>query len=362
MRICLVGPVPPPYGGMSVQTLQLGDLLRKEGLEVITLPVNFPFPKWLHFVDKLKYIRATVRLFFYFVVLFRMLRRVDLIHILSNSYLNFFLYTTPALIVAKFYGRKVIINYRGGLAREFLAKYKWAACRFFRSADAIIVPSEFLVDVFKEYGYMPYIVPNVIDLGRFFNQEIRDPLNGPIRLLVVRNLEKIYNVGCAIRAFHYIQKAFPQAKLILVGEGTEERALKRIVSNMKLEGVVFGGRVHHQDLPKVYKEATVVLNPSDADNFPISVLEALASGVPLVSTNVGGIPYLIKDGLTGLLVNRNDAKEMADRVLRLLQDKDLYQHLSENGQKEALKYSWDFIRPKLFGVYRITLGKCGAPL
>lgn len=363
IRVCLVGPMPPPYGGMSVQTAQLENLLQKERLEVRTLPVNFSFPRGLRFIDNLKYIRAVVRLLFYMVILCRRLKGVDLIHILSNSYLSFFLYTAPAIFVGKLYCCKVIINYRGGLAREFLKKYKWIVCQILRMADALIVPSEYLVEIFKQYNFMPEIVPNIINLERFFKvQRHGGSVNGPIRLLVVRNLEKIYNVACAVRAFRDIQREYPQASLFIVGEGSEEITLKRLVLDMDLDDVNFVGRVSNQDIPELYRKATVVLNTSNVDNFPISVLEAFVSGVPVVSTNVGGIPYLIKDGVSGLLVNRDDDKGMAQCVLRLLKDKDLYRRISENGQKEALKYSWEYVRPQLFTVYKSVLCEEGVSL
>lgn len=357
IRVCLIGPVPPPYGGMSVQTVQLEDLLRNEGLVTGILPVNFSFPKRLRFVDNLKYIRAMVRLLFYLVNLCKRLKGVDLIHILSNSYLSFFLYTAPAIFVGKLYSCRVIINYHGGQAREFFEKYKWITCQILKTADAIIVPSFFLMEIFKKYNFMPNIVPNIVNLDLFFKvQSPGNSINGTIHLLVPRNLEKIYNVPCAIRAFHHIHKVYPKTKLIIIGEGNEELSLKRLVSDMNLDGVSFLGRINNQDLPKVYSTTTIVLNPSDSDNLPISILEAFACGVPVISTNVGGIPYLIKDGITGLLVNRDDDKGMAQCVIRLIEDKGLYRKISENGQKEALKYSCKYVRPRLFAVYKRVLG------
>jgi glycosyltransferase involved in cell wall biosynthesis len=336
IRIGLIGPVPPPYGGMSVQTRKLEGLLNKEGLEVMTIPVNFMFPRGLRFIDKIKYIRAVVRLFFYLIVLMKTLRGVDLIHILSNSYLSFFLYSVPAVIIANLYSCKVVVNYRGGLAEEFLKKYGWAAFYFFKKADAIIVPSGFLMKVFKEYGFMADIVPNIVDLDQFFFQGNTHVQHGnAVNLLVVRNFEKIYNIGCAIRAFQRVQKEYPQTRLILVGEGSQEYALKQMVTEMKIKNVEFTGRLQNQQLPNIYKKASVVLNPSDADNLPISVLEAFAAGIPVVSTNVGGIPYLIKDGFTGLLVNKDDDKGMSQRVLNLMKDSDFYREIVENGKKEA---------------------------
>lgn len=361
ISICLIGPVPPPYGGMSVQTVQLGNLLQKEGLEVKMVPVNLPFPKSFCFIDNLKYVRAVVRLLYYMLILCKRLNGVDLVHILSNSYLNFFLYTVPATIIGKLYHCKIIINYRGGQAQEFFEKHKWTTCRIFKMADAIVVPSAFLKKVFKIYNFTPDIVPNIINLERFFKvQRSFDPLKGPVHLLITRNLETIYNVPCAIRAFQYVQKEYPHAKLTIIGEGSEELKIKRMVSDMGLDGVIFLGKVNNQDVPEIYKKATIVLNPSDADNFPISILEAFASEIPIVSTNVGGIPYLIKDGVSGFLVNRNDDKEMAKCVLSLLENKVLYQKIYENGHKEALKYSWKNVRPQLFDVYKRVLGENNA--
>ena len=108
-------------------------------------------------------------------------------------------------------------------------------------------------------------------------------------------------------------------------------------------------------MAELYRSASVVLNPSRVDNMPNSVLEALASGVPVVSTRVGGVPFIVQDGITALLVPPGDADAMAAAVLRLLQDTALAQRLAEAGLREVQRYTWDRVAPALAAVYRSAL-------
>ena len=116
--------------------------------------------------------------------------------------------------------------------------------------------------------------------------------------------------------------------------------------------VRFAGRLDRDDMADLYRAADVMLNPSLADNMPNSILEALACGVPVVSTNVGGVPFLVQDGVTALLVPPGDARSMADATLRLLDDEALWNRLSAAGVQEVQRYTWLRVAPILGGVYR----------
>jgi glycosyltransferase involved in cell wall biosynthesis len=115
--------------------------------------------------------------------------------------------------------------------------------------------------------------------------------------VVTRNLEPIYDMPTAIRAFARIKQAFPQARLTLAGSGPELSRLQRAGGRTRFAGQRhFSGRVANADMPELYASADCMLNPSTVDNMPISILEAFASGVPVVSTCAGGIPDLVEQG------------------------------------------------------------------
>ena len=122
---------------------------------------------------------------------------------------------------------------------------------------------------------------------------------------------------------------------------------------LDLSGVEFLDGVEFSELPALYGEGGVYINSSRFDNMPLTILEAFASGLPVVTTEVGGIPYIVRDGYSGLLVEEEDYEGLARGGLRLLKDPDLARKLAENGRRDCEeKYSWPTVKERLFRVYR----------
>jgi glycosyltransferase involved in cell wall biosynthesis len=105
----------------------------------------------------------------------------------------------------------------------------------------------------------------------------------------------------------------------------------------------------------LYRQADIMLNPSLADNMPNSLLESMASGVPVVSTRVGGVPYMVEDGVTALLVPPADPQAMADACLRLLRDAELWARLQHAGLALVQRYTWSEVAPLLAKHYRSAI-------
>jgi glycosyltransferase involved in cell wall biosynthesis len=353
LRIGLVGPLPPPSGGMANQTLQLAGLLRSEGLEVETVQVNAPYrPAW---AGRVKGVRAVIRLLPYLAGLWRTAGRVQLFHVMANSGWSWHLFAAPAIWVARLRGIPVVVNYRGGEADGFLAgARRWVAPSMGR-ADAVIVPSGFLEAVFRKHGFATQVVPNIVNLERFSAQRESAATGGP-RLLVARNLEPIYDNATALRVLALVRTRHPEATLVIAGEGPLRAELEALATELGVaDAVTFTGRVDNAAMAALYRNADAMLNCSLVDNMPNSVLEALACGVPVVSTNVGGVPYLVEDGRTALLVPPGAPRAMADAVLRLASDAGLADALRSAGLRQVQQYTWASVRPRLLAVYRQVL-------
>ncbi len=356
LRIALVGPLPPPAGGMANQTLQLARLLREEGASVELIQVNRPYqPAW---IGKVKGARALFRLLPYLLHLWRASRKADLFHVMANSGWSWHLFATPAVWIARLTGVPVVVNYRGGEADAFFEKSFALVKPTLERADAIVVPSGFLENVFGKRAVSTRIVPNIIDLGRFRSEakhESRQFSHAPC-ILVARNLEPIYDNATALRAFRIVKNNFPSARLVVTGTGPQKKELEELAHELGLaEAVTFTGHVKNEDMVRLYREADVMVNPSLADNMPISVLESLASGVPVVSTNVGGVPYLVEHDVTALLVPVQNPAVMADAILTLLTDPEKADSLRQVGAASVARYSWPHVRTRLFGVYESVL-------
>lgn len=349
--LALVGPLPPPSGGMANQTRQLARLLTEAGIEVVVVQVNAPYrPAW---AGRLKGVRALFRLLPYLRELWNAAGRCRLMHVMANSGWSWHLFTAPAVWIARLRGVPVVVNYRGGEAEEFFARaFAWVRPTL-RRATVIAVPSGFLDGVFRRRGFAPRIVPNIIDLSRFSPATGAGAGDAAPEVVVARNLEDIYDIPTALRAFARLRERFPRARLSVAGSGPRLETLRRLAEELGIAPATrFTGRLDNERMAELYRDARLMLNPSLADNMPISILEALASGVPVVSTDVGGIPHLVEDGTTALLVKPGDAEAMAAAAVRLLEDAELYGRLREAGLAAVRRYAWDEVRERLFAVYR----------
>jgi glycosyltransferase involved in cell wall biosynthesis len=349
LRVLIVGPSLRIVGGQSVQAAIILENLRREpGVEVSFLPINPALPGPLGALQKIKYVRTLVTLPAYCAALLARVRSCDVVHAFSASYSSFLLAPAPAILAAKLYRRKIVLNYHSGEAEDHLARSRRTALPLIRLADSVAVPSGYLAGVFAKFGFAAHVVSNVVETGRFRFRE-RRPLE-PV-FLANRNLEPMYNVGCVLRAFEIIRNRIPGARLLVAGEGSERPRLEALRDALGLRGVEFTGRIAPAAMPELYDRAGVFLNGSDIDNMPMSILEAYASGLPVVTTDAGGIPYMVEDGRTGLLVPRGDYRAMAARAISLFEDDSLAWRLVHNARQECSRYQWDAVRDGWLNLY-----------
>jgi glycosyltransferase involved in cell wall biosynthesis len=351
LRIGLVGPLPPPSGGMAMQTEQLARLLREAGARVQVVQSNAPYSPVL--VGSVPLLRALFRLVPYLLHLWRLMGRSDVVHVMANSGWSWHLVAAPALWIAKWRGVPAVVNYRGGEARTFLKQHHRSVRWSLRHAAALCVPSGFLRAVFAEHGFDASVVPNAVDTLIF---EPRDAPCSVAHVVVTRNLEPIYGLDTALRAFAQVRAVRPDATMTIAGTGPLESSLKDLAASLGvMEHVIFAGRLDRQGVAAALRRSAVSLNPSLVDNMPNSVLEAMASGVPVVSTDVGGVPYMVKHDVTALLVPPRHEAAMAQAILRVLNDEALAARLSQSALREVQRYTWPHIAPLWSGAYSAAL-------
>ena len=206
---------------------------------------------------------------------------------MANSGWSWHLFAAPAIWIAKLRGIPVIVNYRGGEADVFFDRAFSSVRPSLSRADAIIVPSGFLDAVFAKRGFPTRIVPNIIDLSRF-QAEDAALCAGPTGLPApYRDPQP----GAYLRQRHRLARVQHRSPRLPRGAtdpgryGTGAAALEKLAEGLGVaDAVVFTGRVDNERMAALYRSADLMLNPSLADNMPISVLEALASGVPVVAT------------------------------------------------------------------------------
>jgi len=351
MKVCVIAAYPKFPGGQIVQASEIIEGFKKEGVVINFLPVNPPLKGMLGWCQRIKYLRTLVNLIVYFLRLLLKVPKFNILHIFSASYFSFLVAPAPAVFTGRLLGKKIILNYHSGEAEDHLRRSLWIIKKVLRRVDTLVVPSLYLKDVFERFGFHAEVVFNIVDLEtfRFRKREKYEP-----KFLVNRSLEPMYNVGCVLRAFRIIQHHYPEAKLVVVGGGSEKNDLKKLSKDSILKNVHFAGEVEHHKMPEYFAKADFFLNASNIDNMPISILEAFSSGLPVISTNAGGIPYIVDDGRNGFLVNLNDHEAIAKKAIFLLNNPEVASRIAYGAREDCEKlYSWKVNKEKWLKLYNL---------
>jgi glycosyltransferase involved in cell wall biosynthesis len=352
LQIAIVAPSLRILGGQSVQADRLLRAWADDpDVHAWLVPHNPLPPAPLRWTTRIKYLRTVVTEATYLPLLLRELRRADVVHVFSASYTSFLLAPLPAFLVARLLGKPVVMNYHSGEAPDHLRRSaiaRWVL----RAVERNAVPSRFLVDVLSDFGIPATAVPNLVALDRF-EFRLRDPLRP--RLLSTRNLEGLYNVACTLRAFRLVQDRCPDASLTLVGAGAEDARLRELATTLGLRNVTFAGRVAHDAIAGYYADHDIYIQSPDIDNMPLSILEAFASGLPVVSTDVGGIPAILIHGQHGLLSPADDHAALAAHVVDLLNNPARAHALAVAAHSTLTRYSWTNVRAGWMALYRSLL-------
>lgn len=358
LRICLIGPIPPPAGGMANQTRQLKLLLEQEGAIVTMVAVNAPYQP--AFIGKVPGLRAVFRLVPYLINLSRNIANNDVCHLMANSGWSWHLFAAPAIWIAHWQKKPLVMNYRGGYAEAFFQKSWSVVGPSVRRCAAVVVPSCYLQRVFAAFATDATVIPNVLEQKRFYPaadlpQKLTNVPEAP-HLIVTRNLEAIYDIATAIRAFALLKTSFSAATLSVAGSGPQEAELKQLCAELSItDSVRFLGRLDADQMADLYRSADLMLNPSLVDNSPNSVIEALACGIAVLSSNVGGIPDLVQHGVDAVLLPPGDPQLFSQHAAEILTNSTFRQQLVQNGLSKTSRFAWPSIKQALLHTYQAAM-------
>jgi glycosyltransferase involved in cell wall biosynthesis len=354
IRVAIVAPSLHILGGQAVAADRLLRHWRNDpDVTAWLVPHNPLLPRPIRFASRIKYVRTVATELTYIPHLVRELRQADVVHVFSASYSSFLLAPLPAVVVARALGKPVVLNYHSGEAPDHLRRSRLARS-VLKHVESNVVPSPFLAEVFAASGLRADVIPNGIDPDEFRFRE-RDPLRP--RLLSTRNLAYPYNVACSLRAFREIQAHRPDATLTVVGAGPDAAFLRELADRLRLTGVHFTGRVAPGDMAAVYADHDIYLQSPSIDNMPLSVLEAFASGLPVVSTDVGGVSAILEHETHGLLASPDDHRALAAHVLRLLNDPVAARRMARAALETCRSRVWSELRGQWLRAYRGALEK-----
>ncbi|QQS47200.1 MAG: glycosyltransferase family 4 protein [Acidobacteriota bacterium] len=352
LRICHVVVSLDRLGGHSIAAARLIEAFRREpeaGIEAEILPIDPRLPGPLELLKRIKYVRTIVNTLAYFMLLIIRLPRYDVVQVYAASYFSFVITPTPAVLLARLYGKRVILHYHSGEAEDHLRRWPLTTRPILRMVDEIVVPSEFLVDIFASFGFRARAIYNIVDFDR-----CRFRARRPLRpnFLTNRLHEPPYNVVCALRAFALIQQGFPEARMTVAGDGWMRPQIEKAARELGLRNTVFIGRVPFDQMAQVYDQHDIYLNPANIDNMPGSITESFACGLAVVTTDVGGIPYIVKHEETGLMVGVDDHEAMAACSIRLLEDPELARRMIDQAYQQSLQYEWSIVSHEWIDLYR----------
>jgi glycosyltransferase involved in cell wall biosynthesis len=239
-----------------------------------------------------------------------------------------------------------VLTLHGGALPQFAARHPRRVRRLLSQAAAVTAPSRFLQEELSQFCDGLRLHPNPIDATRYaFAQRARP---SP-KLLWLRAFHEVYNPCLAVSVVRALSDTYPDATLTMVGPDKGDGSLnatRALIDRSGLdERVRIVGGIPAAAVAAMVAAHDIFLNTSNTDNTPVSVLEAMASGLVAISTRAGGVPYLLTDGRDSLLVPVGDAAAMAAAIKRVLADADLAGQLSLGARATALAHDWSRVLP-----------------
>lgn len=332
MKILLIANYEEGVGGISVQVRLQRDLLRSDGYACDILSTKGSVAKRIKAV---------------FALLSKG-RQYDVFHVHACSDRGFL----PAVLgirIGRLLKKRIVLTFHGGGAEGFFRRKEKFVERYLTRTSANIVLSGFIGRVFDRYGIPYTVIPNILEAdGSAFRTrtEIRP------RFIGIRSLTETYNIKCTLRAFDTVQKKYPGASLKLLGGGSLKSELEQFVSDHHIQNVTFVGQVPNTEISRYLDEADIMVSSPRFDNMPVSVLEGFRSGLLVISSKVGGVPYMIEDGRNGLLFESDNDRQMAEKMIAAVENPEATIRMIANARQSLEDYKWENCRGKLLALYK----------
>jgi L-malate glycosyltransferase len=282
-----------------------------------------------------------------FVYLFFLGKKYDVFHIHGCSYWGFIpiVYGVTAGIILQ---KKIIITYHGGDAANFFSNRPGFTRFFLKKATHLVVLSGYLKTVFQEFGYKVQVIPNIIDNNDSYYKQ-RDNLRP--NFISTRSLEPLYNIKLILDAFKKIQQKYTEATLVILGKGSLKKKFMNYIKEESINNVCFPGYVSNKTTHDYLAKADILINAPLTDNMPVSLLEAFSSGLLVISSNVGGVPYMIEHEKDGLLFESENLNDLVDKIEYALTYQDLSKQMVINAFNKIDIYRWKSVKKDILELY-----------
>lgn len=311
----------------------LGNLLEKEGFTVF-------YASSVH--------NKMLRLFHMISTVCKLRKKVDIVFIDTYSTQNFY-YAFVISQLCRVFNLAYVPILHGGNLPSRLASNPKLSDMIFSHAKCNVSPSPYLKNAFYDHGFTNIQhIPNTLEIKNY--QSESRTYNTP-KLFWVRSFSKIYNPQLAIKVYNTIRTTHPNAELCMVGPDSDGSLAetKLLAQELNLD-VKFTGKLSKIEWINLSKNYNVFINTTNFDNTPLSVIEAMALGLPVVSTNVGGMPFLIQHGIEGVLVEANQVEEMALAICHIVDTPDFRDSIIKNARKKVEQFDWANVKKLWFEI------------
>ena len=267
-----------------------------------------------------------------------------------------FLWSEAVCQILQSLNKPFVLTLHGGNLPSFVRRHPLRGCRLLESAAAVTAPSSYLLEEMRPYRHDLQLVPNGLNL-QVYPFRRRSP--AVPKLIWLRAFHSVYNPELAVHAVARLVQEFPSIELHMIGPDKGDGSRSRTAEAARQLGVARHIKIHgaipKSEIPSRLCQADIFLNTTNVDNTPVTVMEAMACGLCVVTTKVGGIPYLLQHERNGLLVAPCDAEQMASAVRRVLAEPALACRLSSEGRQSVEKFDWSLILPQWEQLFK-TLG------
>lgn len=363
--IAIVGPFPPSSGGICTNILNILNSPLKNRYNFFPFQTgSLKYGKPGYFNEKfyLKLYRVIKNLFSYVFFLFR--SSPDIVHINTSFSRYSFWRDSFYLFLAKLFARKTLLQIHGGRLDEFRKKsssfMRKLVKKILETPEQVLVLSSIQQ---KHFGNLRIkqkvkVIPNMIDVNKFngssnCGNNFDMPTDHMVILFVAAHFFREKGVWEVLKAIPLVVKEHKKAIFILVGGGLEENNMKKFCIRKGLQKYVrFPGHLYGKDIIKAFLASDIFILPSYNEGFPLTILEAMAAGLPIITTPVGAIPEVIEDGIHGFLVQPKDPQSLGEKIVQLIENKGLREEMSKNNLARVReKYDLKAVAKIFEGVY-----------
>ena len=336
MKVLLIANYKSSIGGISGQVELLYKKLLKEG--VTARIFSMKYNSFVRLFLPLMSCTAKLPIYSFFVNAFFPKRGAL---IMAGLYL-------AGIMIGRLLNRRIILTYHGGEADVFFKRHPVLVNYFLRKTDVNIVLSGFIASIFEKHRIPYRIVSNILELD---NKYFRERTAVRPCFISIRTLSPTYNIGCIIKAFEIVQKQIPTSELYIVGDGCSRKELEFMVEQKGIKNICFCGHVDNCEIYSYLNKADIFISSPVIDNQPMSVLEAFNAGLLVISSNVGGVPYMIENGRTGLLFESDNFIELSGKMLWAVNNQERVLKMTREAYKSLSYYSWENIKSNLLLFY-----------